>query len=272
MSNSQILSVAHLQEVLAWVLNRHGTIKGPRRDLSGVSAVLYTDEYGRVTVRIDAQPLAELAESLRISTVVDASNDVRGFAQQMASVARLTDFWGQVVCGAGHASAEVDVLAHTVGIEFAIACVSSFARSYGFLIPDESLPENQITLALSAGDWDLLIKTFEQALYDARRGAKPAPPKHAMKESPESIISDIERRFAEATPIPQPRQLSAESFSNLRSVADEEKWEPCYILRLIEEHLTPELFSGLAYHSRTVSGDDWRRLYEWIDRGNGRVL
>ncbi len=62
------------------------------------------------------------------------------------------------------------------------------------------------------------------------------------------------------------RKLTAESYSNLRSVADMEKWSEPEVLTLIDEYMDPELSPHFVYHSSVVSGDDWRRLRKRLRR------
>jgi hypothetical protein len=61
------------------------------------------------------------------------------------------------------------------------------------------------------------------------------------------------------------RRLSSMSYANLRSAAQLECWSDFEILRLIDEHLNPALSPRFVYHSSTVSGDDWRRLYRRLE-------
>jgi hypothetical protein len=65
------------------------------------------------------------------------------------------------------------------------------------------------------------------------------------------------------------RELSAQSYSNLCSAAEMEGWNGDDILDLIDAHLNPDLSPQLVYHSSTVTGDDWIRLYRQIWRDGG---
>jgi hypothetical protein len=75
------------------------------------------------------------------------------------------------------------------------------------------------------------------------------------------------RRMTRADPFMRARagrELSAQSNSNLLSVARAEGWSYARIVRLIEEYLSPTLPTDLVYHNDVVSGSDWRRLNERV--------
>jgi hypothetical protein len=82
------------------------------------------------------------------------------------------------------------------------------------------------------------------------------------------IDATLGRRMRKAgsfMPVPAGRGLSAESYSNLLSVANAEEWSDARVVRLVEEYLSPALPAHLRYRDDPVSGAEWRRL-------NGRVF
>jgi hypothetical protein len=64
------------------------------------------------------------------------------------------------------------------------------------------------------------------------------------------------------------RELSSQSYANLRSVAMIGGWSRKEVLRLIDEYLNPTLSSQFVYHGSTVSDNDWRRLRSNIRRSD----
>ena len=86
-------------------------------------------------------------------------------------------------------------------------------------------------------------------------------------EDAEVLIRHLESQLAETPPSAEPstttayRQVSSQSYWNLRAIAEDEQWSSEEVLTLIEEHLNPALNARVSYHRRTVSGADWRRLH-----------
>jgi hypothetical protein len=65
--------------------------------------------------------------------------------------------------------------------------------------------------------------------------------------------------------------LSADSYSNLLSVASTDEWSYTRVVRLVEEYLSPTMPVPVRYRDNTVSGAEWRRLNERIF-GSGDVV
>jgi hypothetical protein len=62
------------------------------------------------------------------------------------------------------------------------------------------------------------------------------------------------------------RQMSAQSYWNLRTGAALQGWSAAEVLNLIEEHLSPTRDREAIHQNETASGDDWCRLYESIHK------
>lgn len=273
----RILGDAHLIRILSWVIRMHGDVgENLISTPEGLTATLLAEGCYSVPIRINSNAIVQLAEYLRIITAADVPNNSRAVAEAMANVAALVNHSAQDVCETASESEEIDKLSRKIFAEFATACALSFASSYGYDIPIDGIPQDQVSLALFTRDWELLVRIFEASVRLA--GQAPATPvQNLLKDSAEDVIQSLERQFAEASPIPEAninagRLLSAESYWNLRSMAKRENWSTTDILMLIDEHLNPKLHPHLIHHSSIVSGDDWQRLYNWIHREDGHVL
>jgi hypothetical protein len=259
------LDVVHLREILLWVLRFHGDVREIRPHTSDAVAILHSETYGSVTVSLDFQALEPLARSLNVVTRVDVSDSVGHLSQVMANVAMMVSHHGRIACQAGQESTDIDPLARRLCTEFAIACADSCAKPYGYDVHPVGLQQRQLEQALAKRDWPLLVRVFSDSLHLADDNDSRSPGGNA-----EDLMRDIERQFSEAAPIPAPeRHLSTESYWNLRSVAEQEGWTPAVVLMLIDEHMSPALYSHLVYHSSTVSGSEWLRLYDWVHRKDG---
>ena len=124
-------------------------------------------------------------------------------------------------------------------------------------------PEDPDTLTARSN----LARLVGGAGYDKRKQDPPT-----SSEGAEALIRRLEGQLAETQPttsLPLTssyRQLSAESYWNLRTVAEMENWDDAEIVGIIEEYLYPSLDSELSYNSSTFSGTDWRHLRSRIKR------
>jgi hypothetical protein len=201
----------------------------------------------------------------------------------LAVVAIIASHIGPKVNDASTASDQLNTLAHKIRTEFAITCAVSLARSRGHVIPVDRIPWDQTYPALFNRDQDQLVEIFRMLLDvskitgEAGHDVQGPVLQHYAGDDAEILIH-MESQFADEYPIPDSsmtrdrRELSAMSYWNLRSTAELENWSSAEVLRLIEEHLNPALHPHLVHHSNTVSGADWRRLYEWVYRSGGSML
>ena len=101
---------------------------------------------------------------------------------------------------------------------------------------------------------------------------------YAAQRYAEVLIRYLEDRHPDVNPVlnrvtkDAERQLSAVSHWNLRSIAALEGWYDHQVLLLIDEHLYPALDPELIHHSNTISGLDWRRMYDSMFRRDGDTL
>jgi len=268
-------SIGHLIDILVWVIKMHGHIEDKPYHSPNARTVLHAEGCGDITVQVNFDVVARLADSLRAVTAVDASSDLAVLAQVMANVATMVNHSGGVIKDGQEESSQLSLLAYHIGMEYSIACAVAFARFYGYNVSPGNVPSGSIALALVTKDWEQLVRTFEDSLR-AAEDQGPSP-EEISAENEDALIWRLERQFAEASPVPEPvevntvRQLSADSYFNLRSVAEQEHWSDAEVLMLIEEHLCPVGDANLVCSS-IVSGADWRRLYSWVHREGGGML
>jgi hypothetical protein len=250
------LGASHLRDILLWVTGMHP----------------------ETAILIDTHSIANLADRLRAAIGEGAASNVTGVAQRMADVATMVYKSGHIIKLADQHSANADRVTFQICSEYAIACAISFGASCKFELHYRAVPYSSIAKALLDHDWELLSRTFEESIREGGRRVGRPEPSYTVDESAEVIISRIESQFAVASPIPEPspaqrtRQLSAESYWNLRAEAEKEHWTLRDMIALIDEHLNPQLHPNLVHYSRTVAGEEWLRLYRWIHRHDGRVL
>jgi hypothetical protein len=254
-----IFNVGNLLKILLQVIGMRDD--GSEGSLNGGNAngFLQAEDYANIEIEIDLAKFAQLSDDLRVVTGVDVKGDLDHLAQLMAHVAITVNQGGPTVADKRQKSGQINPLAYKIRIEFSIATVATFARTRSYNINLNGFPREQISKALLMNDWEQLVRIFRESLREA-------------------LIQDLERKFAETLPVPEPvginadRQLSAESYWNLRSVADQEFWSAADVLMLIEAYLSPSVDPHLAFRRAAVTGSEWRRLYDWIRREDGLML
>jgi hypothetical protein len=253
-----IFSVGNLLKIQFQVIGvRDDGGEGPLNSWDA-NAVLHAEDYANIEIEIDIAKLAQLSDELRAVTGVDVKGDLDHLAQLMAHVAITANQGGPAVADKRQKSGQVSPLGYRIRIEFSIAAVVSFARSRGYSINLNGFPHEQISKALLMRDWEQLVLMFRESLRVA-------------------LIDDLERKYAEASVselagVNVDRQLSAESYWNLRSVADQEHWSAADVLMLIEAYLSPSAQRHLVFRRAAVTGSEWRRLYDWTRREDGLML
>jgi hypothetical protein len=214
--------------------------------------VLQSDNNATSKLLIDFAALSRLADNLQVVTgTVDVTGNPGALAELMADVAIMVNQPGQVIIDKRLESPSVNPVVNKISMEFSIGCVVSFARAYGYNIT--GILYEELCLALLLNNWEQLIRIFNECL------------RLAMHQETERAL---ERQFN----VNANRRLSAESWWNLRSVAEQERWSFADVLSLLDAHMNPLLDPRLVHRSSTVSGSDWRRLYDWIHREDGHPL
>lgn len=214
-----------------------------------------------VTIYIDFKAVEQLEQDLRVFAIVD---HLDALAQLMASMATMVSHPVRVVGYTGEDSPHKGVLTRKLHTEFSIECVVSFARRCGYRVSIDQLTHDQISLALLMSDWARLVELFEQSACRAAIGEGMSDLLYEDEDDSYGQIQQFERQFD--------RQLSSESYWNLRSAADDQRWRPSEVLMLVEEHLRPELDASLVHHSETVSSEEWVNRYDWLRREDGHTL
>jgi hypothetical protein len=251
-----ILSAGGLLEILIRVTGIRGDFSGRSLPARNASSVLHAEDYSNSAIQTHLTKMVQLANFFRMVTGVDVKGDLDYLAQLMAHVAISVNQNGPTVTDKRQQSDQMDPLTYKIRLEFSIACVVYFTQYRGYSIDINDLPHDQISKALLGNDWEQLVRIFVKCLR-------------------ETFIAQLERQFTETSLVPEPaginasRQLSAESYWNLRSVAMQESWSAADILMLIEAYLSPSLEPHLAFRRTAVTGSEWRRLYDWKHRRMG---
>lgn len=248
-----ILSAGDLLEILIRVTDIRGDVsERPFRARDG-NAFLQTEDYANNAIQIDLGKMVHLTDFFQTLRKLDANGDLDYFAQLMAHAAISVSQDGPTVADKRHLSEQIDPLTRKIRIEFSIACVVAFTQSCGYSVNINDLLRYKISKALLASDWEQLVRIFGKSLREA-------------------LIAQLESKLAEESLVSEPirmnavRQLSAESYWNLRSVAMQERWSAADVLMLIEAYLSPSPDPHLAYRRIAVSGSEWRRLYDFMHR------
>jgi len=251
--------------------------------------ILQVEGYLQVTLVVSPPAIDALAWEIRDweirdNALVYASAASVPLAELLADVAIIVRRAGSKVLRYPANSKQVSFLAHKIRGDFALVCAVFLARSRGYAIPIRSIPWDDACSALSPKDRNRLVRVFQASLQYARVTAEPrrlgrAPVLSRDGQSyPEVLIQGFDNERVDADSMltdsqrSDSRELSAQSYWNLRSVADLEQWSPAEVLRLIEEHLSPAEHPLLVHNRGTVSGADWRRLHRWICRSHGSIL
>jgi hypothetical protein len=209
--------------------------------------------------------LAALADQLdAITSSVDVSDNLEAMAYIMTAVA-IQVFKGAPITSSPAADQKVDALTWKMRTVLSVECAVYFAQIHGYQISTSQVAYEQIDRIMLMDDlWERLGTLFENSLVVASLAAGP----QELEDHPSN------RNFIEGTSSTAPanRQLSAESYANLRSEAFQRRWTEADILMLIEEHLRPNLNPFTINYSDTVSGEEWLNLYNWIHRRRERPL
>jgi hypothetical protein len=248
----RILNYTQLIDILFGVIRKHGDIEERSRHSSDAGAVLQAGNHATSTLLIDFAAISRLAGGLQVVTgAMDVTGNPDALAELMANVAIMVNQSGQAIIDKRQESQSVNPVVNKISMEFSIACVVSFARAYGYNI--SGILYDKLCLALFLNEWEQLIQIFKECLRLAMH---------------KTTVRYLERQFN----VNASRQLSAESWWNLRSVTEQERWSFADVLTLVDAHMNPLLDPRLAHRSSTVSGSDWRRLYDWIHREDGHLL
>lgn len=267
------LGVDDLKRILAWVIGMNGEIVEIDGELR-----YYVQSRNGITLEISLQTIEMLVEELRVVTVLSVSSDPAQLADLLASVAIIVGQTGPKVTRPATAH-----LAYKLGAEFGVASAAYLARSRGYQIELSKLPWHEIYPAIHHQSKDLLTEIFQESLGIAQfasatdvieRMSTPSPDHDETK----ALMLYFENQFTGSSSLQSVlvgapgRELSAESYWNLRSVAEMEDWDSETVLSLIDEHLYPSLRPEFVYHNVTVSGSAWLRLYIWLCESGGDAL
>lgn len=280
MDELHFLSVDDLKRILVWVISLNGDVL----EVDGKLLYRAQGPHGRggVSLEINHRTIEKLVEELRVVTVLSVSSDPTRVAGLLASVARIVGQTGPKVTRPTAA-----LFAKTLGTDFGVASAAYLARARGYVIQLSKLPWDEIDLAVRYQDQRLLTQIFEGALGIAQFSSsidqggidqveRRVPPERDHGET-EALMRYYESQFAAEDSqrsilvSAAGRELSAESYWNLRSIAEMEEWDSETVLSLIDEHLYPNVHPSFVYYNVTVSGSDWLRLYRWL-HGSGGVM
>jgi hypothetical protein len=281
----RIFDATHLEDILVWVAVMNGAVPEAYVNASETRSIRFFN-LPDVTLKISRPALRKLDGKLRnligLSVLVSLSIgfDSQSLAVLLAGVAAIISNAGTEVHGMVEEEGQLGLLACKISTEYAMASVEQLARLRGYEIQTNNVPWQEMHRVLRSKDTGPLFKVFLGSLGLARAngsttGTAYAPdPRQETDNDHEGLIYGLEREFAAINPIPDAvsptpgHQLSPESYSNLTSVATRLGWTPTEVLGLIDAHLNPGLLPDLVYHSATVSGADWIRLYQWLRRSD----
>jgi hypothetical protein len=203
--------------------------------------------------------LAALARKLdRITANLDVSDNQGAMAEIMVMITQLVYNEAQIIYPPDEE--DLCILRWRLLTEFSVECAIFFAQEQGYSIDLPDIPLDQVGRLLLVGDnWKQLTQLFDESL----RAAGVIPELEVTENSPD----DCQPGSLESSlnvELPLGRLLSAESYSNLRSQAYQQRWTEAEILMLIEEHLRPHLDPFALHYSETVSGEQWLALYRWL--------
>ena len=245
----------------------HRTRRFSIADLRGIFFSVFERYADDVDVYINlGGGLAALAGQLdAITSSVDVSDNLGAMAIIMTAVT-VKVFNGAPITSAHAADQQVRALTWKIRTELSVECSTYFAQIHGYPITSAQVAHEPIARVMLMEDpWERLGVIYENSLVTASLAAGPqeiedVPGKRNLRAS------------AISSTAPTNRQLSVESYANLRSQAFQERWSDADILILIEEHLRPKLNLFAVNYSETVSGEEWLNLYNWVHRPDGRPL
>jgi hypothetical protein len=201
-----------------------------------------------------------LAQQLDRLTALNVSGDKEHMADIMVMVTQLVCKDAPIVSMTADKQA-IGALNWTAITEFSAQCAVYFAREQGFNIDLADIQLDMIARLLLIDDnWQQLKSVFHDSLSVAVN-PRPEPESFAALEDGNGVGGARSDRDSLR---PLARQLSNESYANLRSVADQMHWNDSELLRLIDEHMRPHLELMAVHYSETVSGEEWLALYDWL--------
>ena len=226
------LDIPHLKNNLRWAILRNCQLEW---DISGTETFRF-GEFSGIRILIGPQTMEVLSGQLSTWVSLYDPVDPKTLPIVLSRVALMAMRIGPKVFGPPIEPAQL--LERRISTDFALACVLGLTNSRGYPIPIRRIPWNEMHAALINGEEESLVGIFKASLGAVWHAA-------------------IKPRNTDRT-------LSAKSYWNLWSVAEVEGWGESIILRLIEEYLSPAPTPQFAYYSNVVSGNEWRRLYDWI--------
>jgi hypothetical protein len=236
-------------------------------DIRGIFFPVFDRHAGGADLYINVgSSLSSLASKLdRLTANLDLSDNQEAMAELMVMITQLVYNEAGVIYPAADDEA-LYVLGQMVLAEFSVECAIYFAREQGYSIrlADISLDKVVKLLLLMPDSWKLLTQLFDESL---RAAGITSEQRIAMGDQIASRLDSLLRSL-DVNDNPE-RFLSVESYSNLRSEADQRHWTEPEVLMLIEEHLRPHLSPLALHYSETVSGEEWADLYRWLFNGNG---
>lgn len=237
MAQLNIFDYAELNRYLRIAITKNCRIEP---DVDGNLAVGFQEVSG-IVILVSQETIELLSQEIQLWASKYGSSAPQSFAELLTGVAVIAKHVRLKVIGPPENQVQLDLLKRRVSGDFALICALSMARSRGYAIQLEKLSWEALFQALMAPDEDLLARIFQEALAAVRPGNTSLKPSGTN------------------------RVLSRNSYWNLVSTAEAERWDDSVIIRLIEEHLSPAPHPHLVQYSLTeVSGDEWRELYEWL--------
>lgn len=206
----------------------------------------------------------------RLAALADHLDHITGNLEILTDLDVVADFMAMITMqayneapvGYPQATAQnVDAPTWKVRVEFSIECAIFFAQGYGYQVGSDDLSNDHVARLLLIPDaWKELVQVFRQTLTVASfdPALRMAYTQHSSQEFHRT--GDLAR------------YLSAESFANLCSEADQRHWTDVEVLMLIDEHLRPHLDPFAIHYSETVSGEEWVSLFNWLYGRDEEVL
>jgi hypothetical protein len=239
MAQITIFDVAHLRLNLEEAVAKNCQVQV--RD--GTRVLCFQDVFG-IRVVLERHAMAHVSEELSKRVSLSAPAGGVSLPNLMLEIAIYASDVGLKVLGPPRATRQLSELKRNVSADFALICSLSLARAHGHSVPQGAPEWDVMRSVLMVKDDDSLVRIFRESL-----NATQAP---------------SEARDAIPNHIRPGRVLSAESFWNLVSMACGEDWPDSVTLQLIGEHLNPAIHPDSVPYSHTISGDEWRQIYERI--------
>jgi hypothetical protein len=277
MDEYTIFSDGDLIDILISVIRKHCDATERSAYARPGSARRMADDYANLTMQLDFAAIAQLARHLRNVTAMDPADNIDILAHLMANVAIAVYKGGPRFGDKRGGLEQVNTLAFRICTEFSFSCVEVFARFRGYTIQLSDSSLHQFSTLLLFDNWDGIVKILRGSMRLSAVDSR-GTEQGFSEDNHDHLIQYLEGQFSDSCLGPDlpdldvDRLLSAESFWNLRSVADQEGWSGQVVLELIEAQLSPERHRFIAFHSSTVTGDEWKRLHDWTKRQGGYTL